>query len=259
MTSPPPTPMRPSSTRRLAALHVPYYLWTTTLYAGMRAVMEGRFAEAESLAAQAYQHGQRAHGNIAVHMMGAQIALLRREQGRFQEFQSIIGFAADHRADITVWKAAGVLANLEAGERRRAREDFEELAANQFAVVPDDFFRSITLGMLAESCAQLGDVERAASLYDLLLPHREQLVLLTFSVLFLGSVSYYLGILALTTGAHADAAQHLPRRHGVPQPARSGTIPHTDPAPVPPPRAYSRRRGTRRPGTATSDTQRGRR
>ena len=38
-------------------LHVPYYLWTTTLYAGMRAVMEGRFAEAESLAAQAYQHG----------------------------------------------------------------------------------------------------------------------------------------------------------------------------------------------------------
>ena len=171
--------------------------------------MEGRFAEAESLAAQAYQHGQRAHGNIAVHMMGAQIALLRREQGRFQEFQSIIGFAADHRADITVWKAAGVLANLEAGEQTRAREDFEELAANQFAVVPDDFFRSITLGMLAESCAQLGDVERAASLYDLLLPHREQLVLLTFSVLFLGSVSYYLGILALTTGAHADAAQHL--------------------------------------------------
>ena len=142
-------------------------------------------------------------------MMGAQFALLRREQGRFQEFQSIIGFAADHRADITVWKAAGVLANLEAGEQTRAREDFEELAANQFAVVPDDFFRSITLGMLAESCAQLGDVERAASLYDLLLPHREQLVLLTFSVLFLGSVSYYLGILALTTGAHADAAQHL--------------------------------------------------
>ena len=59
------------------------------------------------------------------------------------------------------------------------------------------------------AAARLGDADRAELLYALLLPHRDQLVVLTNAVVFLGSVSHYLGILALTRGSFEDAAQHL--------------------------------------------------
>src|SRR5207245_5758005 len=89
------------------------------------------------------------------------------------------------------------------------RLEFDEIAAADFADVPDDLFRSITLAILAEICSRLGDAKRADVLFALLLPHREQLVLLTFAVVFMGSVSHYLGMLALTKGSWDDAADHL--------------------------------------------------
>ncbi|HXY93997.1 MAG TPA: AAA family ATPase [Acidimicrobiia bacterium] len=191
-------------------LHVPYYLWVTTLYAGMRALMQGRFADVEELASEGYKHGERAQRSVAVQFAGAQLAELQRELGHVDRYRAVIGLAADEHSDIVpVWKAVSILANVEAGDRTRARRAFDELAANRFAAVPDDFFRSITLGLLAESCVRLGDVDRAAMLYELLLPHREQLVLLTNSVVFLGSVSYHLGVLALLRGDHEAAEEHL--------------------------------------------------
>ena len=39
-------------------LHVPYYEWATTLYAGMRAIMEGRFADAEAIVNASFEVGQ---------------------------------------------------------------------------------------------------------------------------------------------------------------------------------------------------------
>jgi hypothetical protein len=63
--------------------------------------------------------------------------------------------------------------------------------------------------MLAEVCAALGDPTSAAALYEALLPARGQYVLLAIGVLCMGSVSYYLGLLALTSGAWRDAEELL--------------------------------------------------
>jgi hypothetical protein len=188
-------------------LHAPYYQWTTTLYAAMRAILEGRFADAEVLVNEAFEVGQRAHRNAATAVAGVQLGILRREQGRVDEFRAIA--AAATGAIVLPWRVARVLADLEAGHHESARLEFDEIAAADFADIPDDFFRSITLAMLAEICSRLGDTKRAELLFALLLPHHEQLVLITFAVAFLGSVSYYLGILALTRRSWGEAADHL--------------------------------------------------
>lgn len=124
-----------------------------------------------------------------------------------EEFQAIAA-AATGSVDLPL-RAARILADVEAGRDESARLEFDAMAAADFADVPDDVFRSITLAILAEICSRLGDAERADLLFALLLPHREQIVLLTFAVVSMGSVSYYLGILALTRGAWDEAADHL--------------------------------------------------
>ena len=190
-------------------VHVPYYEWVTILYATMRAVLEGRFADAEVLVNEGFEVGQRTHRGIAARMVGAQLGALRREQGRVEESQSIAIAATELYPAVLVWRAVRAMADLEAGHRERARLEFDELAAADFADLPDDFFRSITLAMLAEICSRLGDAERAELLFALLLRHREQLVLLPFAIVFLGSVSYYLGMLASTRGSWDEAADLL--------------------------------------------------
>jgi hypothetical protein len=187
-------------------LHVPYYQWATTLYAAMRAILEGRFVDAEVIVNESFEVGQRAD-RVAVQMAGAQLGVIRREQGRVEEFRAIA--AAATGSIVLPWRAARILADLEAGRDQSARLEFDEIASANFADVPDDVFRSITLAILAEICSRLGDAERAELLFALLLPHREQLVLLTFAVVFMGSVSHYLGMLALTRGAWDEAADHL--------------------------------------------------
>jgi hypothetical protein len=187
-------------------LHVPYYQWATTLYAAMRAILEGRFADAELIVNESFEVGQRAD-RVAAMMAGAQFLILRREQGRMEEFQAIASAATG--SVVLPLRAARILADIEAGREQRARLEFDAIAAADFADVPDDLFRSITLAILAEICSQLGDTRRADLLFALLLPHREQIVLLTFAVVFMGSVSHYLGILARTRGAWDEAADHL--------------------------------------------------
>jgi class 3 adenylate cyclase/tetratricopeptide (TPR) repeat protein len=190
-------------------LHVPYYQWATVLYAAMRALLAGRFAEAEALGAEGYVLGLRADPANAAGLAGAQLAILRREEGRVEELRAIIAEA--HRVAPTslVWRAAGVMASLAVGDLEEARTEFEACAVGDLGDVPDDFFRTITWVLLADSSVRLGDADRAELLYALLLPSRDQLVVLLNCVAFLGSVSYYLGALALTKGSLDEAARHL--------------------------------------------------
>src|SRR5204863_1312394 len=131
-------------------------------------------------------------------------------------------------SEILVWRVACVLADLEAGNEAEAREAFDAIAANGFRDLPQDFFAGVALAMLAEVCAGLGDQAGAAALYEVLLPARGQFVLLAIGVLCMGSVSYYLGLLALTRGAWSDAEELLTeavdangRVGGLPMVARS--------------------------------------
>jgi hypothetical protein len=184
--------------------HLPFYLWPSSMFATMRELFEGRFEEAETLVNETFRIGLPAHPS-ALRFMGAQLALLRRDQGRAEEFRAIVHGGFDESSDILVWRVACVLADLEAGDEAGARAGFRELAAHGFADVPEDFFATVTFAMLADICAAIDDEAGAALLYERVLPLRGQFVVLAIGVLCMGSASYFLGLLALTSRAFDEA------------------------------------------------------
>jgi DNA-binding CsgD family transcriptional regulator len=62
---------------------------------------------------------------------------------------------------------------------------------------------------LTDVCTFLGDTARAATLYQLLLPHAERTVVIGNAVACYGAMSRYLGALATTMGHWDTAAQHF--------------------------------------------------
>jgi hypothetical protein len=160
------------------------------MFATMRDLFEGRFEEAEAMVNETFRIGLPAHPS-ALRFMGAQLALLRRDQGRAEEFRVIVhGGGFDQASDILIWSAACWLADLEAGDEAGARAGFRELAEHEFADVLDE-------------------PADAAVLYERVLPLRGQFVVLAIGVLCMGSASHYLGLLALTRRDYDEAEQLL--------------------------------------------------
>jgi DNA-binding NarL/FixJ family response regulator len=62
---------------------------------------------------------------------------------------------------------------------------------------------------LTDVCIFLGDTARAATLYQLLLPHAEHTVVIGNAVACYGAMSRYLGMLATTIGHWDAAVQHF--------------------------------------------------
>jgi hypothetical protein len=75
--------------------------------------------------------------------------------------------------------------------------------------VPTDSHWLIAIAFLAEICSTLGDTERAALLYDLLLPYADRLVTAGFTIVPGAVISWYLGLLAATLRRWAEACDHL--------------------------------------------------
>jgi eukaryotic-like serine/threonine-protein kinase len=76
------------------------------------------------------------------------------------------------------------------------------------------------LTLIAETCARLGDTDRAAKLYELLEPYANYNVVVGRAALSYGPATRYLGLLARTSGRfdeaerHFEAAAQLSRRMG---------------------------------------------
>lgn len=195
---------------RLATeLRDPLYLWHTMMWRVMRAVLEGRFADAEALAERLRADGQRIQAPNLLMVYGAQILALRREQGRPQELEGATAAFAAQNPGILAWQAALAAIHRDLGREAEARRDFDQLAGQRFADVPRNGLWLITMTLLAEVCAFLDDRDRAADLYDLLLPHARLTVVVNNGVACSGSVARFLGLLAATMGRWDEATAHF--------------------------------------------------
>jgi tetratricopeptide (TPR) repeat protein len=112
---------------------------------------------------------------------------------------------------LPAWRAALATLLCEAGGHDEARHEFELLAADGFTGIPQDGDWMIAITLLADSCTELGDAERAARLYALLLPYRDSNVVIGIGAACLGSAARYLGRLATTIGERTAAVEHLRR------------------------------------------------
>jgi len=149
---------------RLAGrIHQPRLSWLVPCHRALLAAIEGRWEDFEALAAEATRIGTSVPGTVAPLVYQAQVLCVRWTQGRISELSEALNQAAAAFPGIAAWRTAQALAFAEAGREARAVSTLGILAADGFAAVPHDHTRLMCLGMLAETCVLLGDVDRAAA------------------------------------------------------------------------------------------------
>jgi tetratricopeptide (TPR) repeat protein len=189
-------------------LRQPYWAGATIVARTMRAILGGRFEEAERLIEQAKSTGEKLRALPLAFYSDIQLFAVRREQGRLGEMEDLIQTWVAGQDNLG--RSARLLTPwyMELGLVAEARREFEVIAANDFGDLPRDSVWLNTLCVLAEVCAFLDDKARAQTLYDLLLPYCSRNVA-AGDVSCLGSAGRYLGVLATTLSRWQDAARHF--------------------------------------------------
>ena len=139
--------------------------WYARLIATVLALQDGRFDDAETLIEETLAVGRQAQtwdANIA-HLFAQFI--LRREQDRLFELEDDLRRGLTSHPGYRSLRCMLLTVLVDGGRLDEARGLFDQLAANDFAAFPKDNEWLFALGLLAESTASLGDLQRAEALY----------------------------------------------------------------------------------------------
>jgi DNA-binding NarL/FixJ family response regulator len=179
---------------RLRQLH---HHWQLPLAYATRAMLGGRFAEAEALAAQGLAIGRRAGDKgVGIRYTGC-LVTLRLMEGRFGETVELFQRLSARFPALLVYRTGLAGALIEAGRADEAQAVVERLTVRDLAALPRDPAWSWTLATLAFPCHHLGDRTRAAMARQLLEPYADRNIVL-IGTQCLGPAAYYLGLLDLT-------------------------------------------------------------
>jgi DNA-binding SARP family transcriptional activator len=191
-------------------LRLPGYQWWTPMWRAMLAFLEGRLEHAEQLRAEAVEIGRRAGDRVAELFNWIQIVFVDLEREPI---------APDTRADVPERVAVQAVQSAfrndlpliyaEMGRTDDARRELEAIGAERFAAVASDMNWLASMAGLAQGAALLAARERAAELYELLLPYRDHAVLVGRAALCLGPVELHLGVLATVLDRFEEAERHL--------------------------------------------------
>jgi DNA-binding CsgD family transcriptional regulator len=175
------------------------YRWQLPLAHATRALLAGRFAQAEGLMEQGLALGRRAGDQAVGNYYTGVLATLRLMQGRFGELVELTRDAATRFPAMVVFQAAQATALAEAGHADQARAEVERLAAGDLAAVPRDPAWSFSLACMALACYHLGEREIAVKLHGRLEPYADRnIVTGRVGAICLGPAAYFLGLLDLT-------------------------------------------------------------
>jgi class 3 adenylate cyclase len=196
-------------TRLAEKLRQPQHLWHIPLLRGTRAVLDGRFDDAERLAAEALAGGQRAEEPLSEQFYGIQMSVLHTLRGTVDEMIPVVRELGKRYPAIRAWRLALVSFLCESGRLEEGREEFERLAAHDFQDMPLDANYITGIALVSRAAWRLGDAERARLLYEMLLPYEGLTVVAGRAAACNGPVSLFLGALALTMSRTADAIKHF--------------------------------------------------
>ena len=192
-------------------VHRPQFRWWKLHWDAMRALLDGRLAEAEHLIPAALEVGQQAQGHTALNAFAGQMLFLRMHQGRAGELEAVVRANVRDYPDLPVWRTGLLVIGVSTGNREVLREAYEPLAADDFAALPRDAMWHAGMAMLASAAASLGDVDGARRLYELLAPLSGRNVHIGSAAVYVGSVDLYLARLAATFGQWEVAEHHFER------------------------------------------------
>lgn len=202
-------------------LRQPNLLWITTLHRAMRATLDGRFHEGETLAQEALELGMQTEMAYPAPVYGGQIAVLRTLQGRAEEIEPPVRALIAGMPYVSAWRAGLAFALLEAGRAEELAEAVKNVDAP--SVVPQDMFYVVHMASMAEVWGALGDAEHAKPVYDALLPLADRNVTLALGASCWGSVAHFLAVLATAMGDLDAADAHF--QHALDRNGRMGAWP----------------------------------
>jgi len=190
-----------------ARIRQPDYAISLSAFRAALALMRGELVAAERLLVEASSRSRTGTSQLT-DFFSVLIFTLRREQGRLKELgPALAQFMRTNSA--TAWGPGLALLHVELGRLTEARAAFDRLAEKDFDDLPRDGRWTTCLAYLVEVCAALGDTGRAASLYQLLLPYADRVLVLGGGVVCTGAASRHLGLLAMTMGRWSEAERHF--------------------------------------------------
>jgi len=194
---------------RLAVeLRQPVYTWLTRSFQAMRALLEGRLDESEGLIEEAMRLGQASQPELALSYWGAQRITQGWIRGGLGDLLEAVAGIADRYNRLSAFSSALTLMYSALDRREEARSVFELMARGDFGGIRRDGNWLCSLTTLAFTAHYLEDTDRAAELYELMLPCAERMITATRAVC-VGSAHLPLGWLASATGRFEDAARHF--------------------------------------------------
>jgi eukaryotic-like serine/threonine-protein kinase len=178
------------------------------LLEGMRALLDGRLDEAETLAQQALTVGQQTQRPLTLNSFLIQKGNILWERGRLGELEATLKSFIAQNPLIVFARCAWLLSLVQQGHQAEAQDGLDSLANDHFSVIPRDWNWLPSMFVLADACADLGAIDYASNLYELLVPYHSRNAVIGY-VFCYGSVSYALGKLAAAMGALDKAEMHF--------------------------------------------------
>jgi DNA-binding SARP family transcriptional activator len=195
-----------------AACHehpLPAFRWYVPLWRATRATINGAVEEAARLSARARAEGRQAGDQNAELFWRIQTGTLLLIQ---QRFDADVGWIEDHARTSpagSAWWTVLAWIRAEQGRDAEARAIVDRLARNRFAALEKDTNWIPALAELTHACRVLGDADRAAILYQHLLPFTGRIATAARGAQAYGPIDYFLGLAAQTARHPGAARQHL--------------------------------------------------
>ena len=197
--------------REARELRQPNYLRIAGIRKAMRAVLAGRFADAEKLFAEtpSLERAKRLLEPNTVQAGAVVLFELRRLQGRLAELRGAFETFAREYPAVPAWRAALALVHLEAGDEAAARREVRELAADDIAMLTRDANWLVGMVCLSLAAIRLRERSIASTAYEQMLPYAERNVVVGGGWSCEGSTSLYLGYLATFLSRYERAEEHF--------------------------------------------------
>ena len=186
----------------------PHYRWYAAVARAMRSMLAGRLDEAEALALEAFSIGAEAQGENATHFLGVQMLELARLRGDFTTVEGPVEEFVARFPAIPAWRATLAYVRACQGDHEAARRQLRVLAEADLRKIPRDTAYLVAGALTAEACHRLRERDLAATVYEMLEPFAHHNVVVGNAAACMGSVSYYLGLLAHTLDRADTAREH---------------------------------------------------
>jgi eukaryotic-like serine/threonine-protein kinase len=150
-------------------IHQPFYRWHGVCLQVIRAVLDGRFDDAERLGQDALHIARLRHSEYAAYVYEyAQLIAIYWARGVLGDHTAEVAEHSNRYLWIPRWR--DVLAAAEGGDRNAAASEIERQAARGFEDLERDGFWLLRVCSLADACVTVGDERRARRIYELLQP-----------------------------------------------------------------------------------------